>query len=353
MTERYVVVMAGGSGTRFWPASRRAHPKQFLSLGGESSLLRETVERVLVVADWDHIIVVTAAVHATHAQVELPELPQENLLIEPVGRNTAPCIGWATMEIACRSDDAVVAVLPADHYIPDAEDFCAHLSAAMDAAAEHIVLLGLVPTAPETGYGYIEKGEALGETDGKTVHGVAKFVEKPDRATAEQYLAGGQHLWNSGMFVFSAQVMVGAIETHLPELHAGLLAFMKGGKKKKAELYPELQKISIDYGVMEKAEGVRVVPATFAWSDVGSWDAAAQLRDADEDGNVVLGDGQLVGSKGCFIDARGSRVVAVVGAEDLIVVDTVDAVLVAKKGEAQAVKTIVERLDEDGREDIL
>ena len=353
MVDRYVVVMAGGSGTRFWPASRRAHPKQFLRLGGDSSLLRATVERVLEVVDWDHLIVVTAAVHAEHAAHELTELPQENLLIEPEGRNTAPCIGWATAEIRSRAPDAIVAVLPADHFIPDPEDFCAHLTAAMDAASESIVLLGLVPTAPETGYGYIEKGEALAEAQGKAVHAVAGFVEKPDLATAEGYLTGGQHLWNSGMFVYSAAVMSAAIAKHLPDLHAGLVAFMAAGAKKRAALYPELDKISIDYGVMEKAEGVRVIPSTFAWSDVGSWDAAAGLRAGDGQGNVLIGDAQIEGSSGCFVDARGGRVVAVVGAEDLIIVDTVDALLVAKKGASQAVKAIVERLDEDGREGVL
>jgi mannose-1-phosphate guanylyltransferase len=354
MGERYVVVMAGGSGTRFWPASRRAHPKQFLAIGGDRSLLRQTVERVRGLVPWSRVLVVTGQVHARHAQVELPELPEENLLIEPTGRNTAPCIAWATEVVHARDPEAVVAVLPADHYVADAEDFAAHLSAAMDGAAEgRIVLLGLVPTRPETGYGYIRRGEARGEVGGKALHGVAAFVEKPDAETAAGYLADGGYLWNSGMFVFQTGAMRAAIERHLPALAAGVASIVVEGKKL-SKVYPELPSVSVDYGVMEKeGEALSVVPSTFPWSDVGSWDAAREVQTADAADNVSIGDAFLVDSSGCFVDARGGRTVAIVDGQDLVVVDTTDAVLVVPRHKTQSVKKLVEALVARGREELL
>ena len=352
ISERYVVIMAGGSGTRFWPASRRAHPKQFLSIGGDRSLLRQTAERVSGLVGWDHIIVVTAKVHADHAKVELPELDDEQILIEPEGRNTAPCIGWATRTIAEESPEATIAVLPADHYIADADDFCAHLSAAMDAADQNIVLLGLVPTRPETGYGYIKQGELQREVDGRAVMKVDAFKEKPDASTAEQYLADGGYLWNSGMFIYKAPVMLAAIEKHMPELAEGLAKLTKA--KKIRDTYPTLPSVSIDYGVMEKErEALLVLPSNFAWSDVGSWDAAHEVFLRDDNGNVVLGDAILDNVHNSLIDARSGRLVAVVDMEDVVVVDTTDAVLIVPRAKSQAVKRIVERLKADEREQLL
>jgi mannose-1-phosphate guanylyltransferase len=345
MTARYVVIMAGGSGTRFWPASRKAHPKQFLAIGGEKSLLRQTLERVHEVVDWENILIVTGDVHARHATLEAPELPEENILIEPEGRNTAPCIGWATRVILDRDANAVVAVLPADAYIADTKDFCAHLDVAMNAAAERIVLLGLVPTRPETGYGYIRQSELRSDVDGKKIFSVDAFVEKPDRATAESYLADGGYLWNSGIFVFPAAAMSAAIERHIPELAAGLEKIASNPRQLK-RVYPTLPKVSIDYGVMEKEPpaDLSVLASTFAWSDVGSWDAASEVYPADDAENVVLGDVLMLESKGCFVDSRAGRFITLSHVEGLVVVDTTDAVLVMKKGESQSVKTIVEML---------
>jgi mannose-1-phosphate guanylyltransferase len=351
VTAQYVAVMAGGSGTRFWPASRASRPKQFLAIGGEKSLLRQTADRVVEMVGWDHLLVITAQVHAEHAKRELPELPPDNLLIEPVGRNTAPCIAWATRVVLSREPKARLAVLPADHFIADAAAFRTHLRAALAAATDRVVLLGLVPTRPETGYGYIHKGQVEREIEGRSFHRVARFVEKPDRATAERYLAEGDYLWNSGMFVFPVEVMDREIRTFLPALAAGL-DHLEEGEDIRA-LYPVLPSISIDYGVMEKTKDVWVLPSTFPWSDVGSWDAAMDVYARDEEGNVVLGDAVLSEVRRSLVDARSGRIVALVDVDDLIVVDSPDALLVVPRGKSQEVRRIVEALGARGRKELL
>ena len=354
MSNRYVVIMAGGSGTRFWPASRHRHPKQFLSIGGESTLLRQTVQRVLKKFDWSNIIVVTAKVHAKLAKAELPELPDENLLCEPEGRNTAPCIAWATETIHQRNEDAVCVVLPADHFIADEDAFLTHLEAGMNAADESIVLLGLIPTRPETGYGYIEKGDELSDKINQmTVCKVQGFKEKPDLETAAAYLSEGNYLWNSGMFIFRTSVMKAALQEKLPEL-SEKMAQLAEDPKKIGRIYPKLEKISIDYGVIEKSENLLVVPSSFAWSDVGSWESADELyREAPED-NVILGDAiTMEDVSGCFVDARAGRLVALAGVKDVVVVDTTDALLIMPKEQSQRVREIVAKLEENEREELI
>lgn len=352
MAGRWIVIMAGGSGTRFWPKSRVARPKQFLTLGGSSSLLRQTADRVLAHAPRERVFIVTAQAHADHAHADVPELPAENLLVEPEGRNTAPCIGWATAEILARDPSAQIAVLPSDHYIADPASFSAHLDAAFEAASDRIVLFGIVPTHPETGYGYIRSGARAGEARGFAVLEVERFVEKPSRETAIRYLAERVYLWNSGMFVFPGALMMAELQRFLPELSAGLDELLTHPDAR-AELYPRLPSISIDYAVMEKTRRIAVLPASFGWSDVGSWDAAMAIHDADERGNVALGDALLVGTERCMVDARADRLVALVGVEDVVVVDTSDAVLVIKRGESQNVKHVVEALKASRRTKLL
>ncbi len=348
------MIMAGGSGTRFWPASRRARPKQFLRIGGDHSLLRQTAERVAPLVGWANIVVVTGAVHAEHARQDLPELPADNVLVEPTGRNTAPCIGWASRVLRARDEDACLAVLPADHFIADGDAFRRHLRASLRSAREtgRITLLGLVPTRPETGYGYIERGARTGEAEGLAVHDVVRFVEKPDRDTALGYLTAGTYLWNSGMFVFPARAMDLAIRTHLPALADGLDR-LEREPAALASIYPTLPSVSIDYGVMEKVSGVHVLPATFPWSDVGSWDAAYEVHAKDGEGNVLLGDTIAIDARRAYVDARAGRTVAVIGVEDLCVVDTGDAVLVIRAGRSQDVKHVVERLAAQGKKELL
>jgi mannose-1-phosphate guanylyltransferase len=309
---------------------------------------------------WDRVWVVTGAAHAAHVREDVPELLAENVLVEPAARNTAPCIGWATRTIRARHGDARLVVLPADHFVPDAEHFRRDLGLALEAArGGNIVLLGLVPTRPETGYGYIERGAALdadaaSSVDGGLgqVHAVARFVEKPDHARALAYLAGGRHLWNAGIFVFDAAAMDDAIRRHLPALAEGLDR-LDAAPRALAELYPTLPSISIDYGVMEREPGIRVIPVRFPWSDVGSWDAAYEEAPKDADGNALLGDALAHGTRGTLVDARSGRVVAVVGVEDLVVVDTPDAVLVARRGQTQDVKHVVGALERAGRRGLL
>ena len=344
--------MAGGSGTRFWPKSRRARPKQFLAIGQERSLLRQTAERVLAVVEPERLWVVTAAVHAEHAMADLPELAQSQILVEPEGRNTAPCIVWATKTIVRRDPEARIAVLPADHFIGRAEVFRGYLRAAFEAAADRIVLFGIVPSRPETGYGYIEQAHLRARVQERPVYDVARFVEKPDRETAERYLAAGTYLWNSGMFVFDGRVMEEEARVHLPELERALERIMEAPDRL-ATGYASLPSISIDYGVMEKSDRTVVMPAEFAWSDVGSWASAREVHDLDENGNVVLGDVFCVDVNRSFVDAGGRRFVAVVGLDDVVVVDTPDALLVMRTDRAQGVKKVVEALASAGRTELL
>jgi mannose-1-phosphate guanylyltransferase len=352
MSARYVVIMAGGSGTRFWPKSRGHHPKQFLSIGGDEPLLRQTADRVIETVGVERVLVVTGHAHAQHARHQLPELPTENVLVEPEGRNTAPCIAWATHTIQARDPSARIAVLAADHYIADVRGFLSHLDAAFEAAKDRIVLFGIVPTRPETGYGYIRRGPRLDAPVASDLFGVERFVEKPDRKTALEYLADGSYLWNSGMFVFPGALMAKEIERLLPEVHAGILSLMQSPAKIES-IYPRLPSVSIDYGVMEKTDRIAVLPASFGWSDVGSWDAAMEIERADENGNVVRGDALVMESKRSMVDAQGGRMVALVGLEDVVVVDTPDAVLVIKRGESQRVKNVVDALKSKGRKGLL
>jgi mannose-1-phosphate guanylyltransferase len=338
----WAVVMAGGAGTRFWPLSRRAKPKQLLPLAGELSLLAATVRRIGPVIPPSRVLVVTAAHLVDASRKELPDVPAENFLAEPAPRNTAPCVGWAAEVVQDRDADGILAVLAADHHVTDEAAYVASVRTAL-AAAEGgaLVTVGLKPTRPETGYGYLEVGEALG--DGS--HRALRFVEKPNRASAEEFVASGRFLWNSGQFFFRASAILEAIDTHLPALAAGLSALRTSGPASIDDIFPGLPSISIDHGVMEKAEGVRVVPADFGWSDVGSWTTAWELaaKDAHENG-VTDADAVLVDAEGCYVRARSGKIVALVGVKDLVVVDTEDALLIVPRERAQDVKLAVEAL---------
>lgn len=353
MSEVHAVIIAGGAGTRFWPASRVKRPKQLLSLAGagDESLLAATVRRVRALCPPERVWVATGRHLLDATRAELPELSASTFLAEPVARNTAPCIGWAAATIARRDPDAIVMVLPADQHVADEPAFVRVLERAVGAArAGAITTIGLKPTRPETGYGYVECGEPIAEG----VRGVARFVEKPDRARAEAYVASGRHLWNGGMFFFRASAMLDAIRAHLPELAAGLARLDEAAARgdEAAELdrtFGTLPSISIDHGVMEKVAGLAVVEGDFGWSDVGSWESAWELAQKDDAGNAAPPGAVLVDAKRNLVrDLRkpggADRVVALVGVDDLVVVETDDALLVMPRERAQDVKAVVDAL---------
>lgn len=348
-SSRYALILAGGGGTRLWPQSRRRRPKQFLPLlPGPKTLLGATVDRLRGLLPIDRILVVTAAEQIDQVRLAVPDLSADNIVAEPRARNTAACVGLGAVALAARDPSAIAAVIPSDQYIADDTRFRACLEVAFLRAASSarpVVTLGIRPTSPETGFGYLEPGEP---TAGGARR-VARFVEKPDRATAERYVAGG-YLWNAGMFVFSVPRMLEAIETHLPAL-GKTLAQIRAQPDAAATLYPEAQAISIDYGVMEKLGPgeVETVPGDFGWNDVGSFPALSAVAPTDAAGNTALGESVTIDARGNMLVGDGKRVIAAVGVEDLIIVATDDAVLVLPKSRAQDVKQVVDALERSGR----
>ncbi len=356
----WAIIMAGGVGSRFWPASRRARPKQLLPLaGGTTSLLASTVSRIADLVPPERIIIVTGESLADATAAAVPNVPRENILAEPTGRNTAPCVGWGAAFAARKDPEATLMVLPADHHIGDVPAYLHTLGVGLAAAAEgDLVTVGLAPTRPETGYGYIELGDALdGEASGAAeinrVYRSKRFVEKPDRARAEEFLAAGRFLWNSGMFFFRASAVLSTIADHLPELSTQLKRYDEAAARgQEAELvkatYGQLPSISVDHGIMEKAVRVLVVPGSFGWSDLGSFTTAWELADKDAEGNAVPAEAVLVDANGCYASSREGKVVAMIGVKDLVVVDTEDALLIVPRDQAQRVREVVAALKERG-----
>ncbi len=345
----YAIIMAGGAGTRFWPLSRKSNPKQLLPLSSRhESLLQASVRRLAPLIPSERIVVVTSQMLAPRVAEQLPDIPSEHILAEPVGRNTAPCIGWGTSYIQRMDPSAVIAVLPADQYVADEALYVSTLRRALDAAAQHsLVTIGIKPTAPETGYGYIEVGQALEET----LYRVERFVEKPDLPKAQEYVASGRFWWNSGMFFFRADVLEAAIRTHLPELSTALLRYADAAKQgKETELvnqtYASLPNISIDHGVMEKTGNLVVVPGNFGWSDIGHFQAAWELASKDTQGNASVAKSILVNAQGCYIQAPAEKLVALIGVTDLVVIDTPDALLIMPRDQSQEVRKVVDQLND-------
>lgn len=347
----YAIIMAGGSGTRFWPLSRSDRPKQFLSLGPDArSLLRATAERVWALIPPERTFVVTSELLRGQVESELPELDASRVLAEPVGRNTAPCIGWAATHVRRLNPDAVMTVLPADHYIGDTNAYVDTLRRGLEAATHgDYVTIGIRPTRAETGYGYIEVG---GELD-PGVFRARRFVEKPNRQRAEQFVASGSFLWNSGMFFFLASRILEAIDLHLPGLGEHLQRYDDAAQQGQeaalvSETYAGLPAVSIDHGIMEKVDSVSVVPGSFDWSDLGSWTSAWELASQDERGNVLPEGGLSIDASGNYAWAPEGKLVALVGVRDLVVVDSGDALLVVPRERAQDVRDIVAALRERG-----
>jgi len=355
----YAVIMAGGRGSRFWPKSRERLPKHLLDIFGGKTIIQETVARVLPLVPPEKILIVTGESHAEALILQLPELPRESILVEPVGRNTAPCIGWAAAEVARRNPEEVMLVLPSDQLIVDTERFRVVLAAAAEAAArgDFLVTIGIPPTGPETGYGYLECGGKAFESLGEEVFRVASIREKPDRATACEFLARGGFLWNSGMFVWRADAIMRAIGRWMPELGDGLRRIGKfqssaSSGEEFRRIYEQLPAVSIDYGVMEKADNALVLRGDFGWSDVGSWDALWDISEKDACGNAA--SCRLIGVDSANVLVHGAKkLVALVGVQDLIVVETEDALLICRRGASQDVKKAVTEIEGRGWKEFL
>lgn len=349
----YAVVMAGGTGTRFWPASRRLLPKQFLTLVGSRTMLQTTVERCQPWIPLPQVRIVTNAGQASEVAREFPDLKPSQILIEPCGRNTAPCIGLAAIQLLQTDPDAIMVVLSADHVIQPVEAFRTAVEQAAQIARnapETFVLFGIPPTYAATGFGYIERGDAF---DKQSAFHVAAFREKPKQAVAEQFLTSGRHFWNSGMFVWRADTILKALKQFQPEIFDGLERIVlhsrtKGWDHALEVEFPQLTSISIDHGVLEKAANVVVLEAPFQWDDVGSWLALQRLLGIDEQGNTISGLHCGLETSGCIVRTTDQHLIATLGVEDLIIVHTPDATLVASKASENSIRDLVAELEKRG-----
>ncbi|NES85451.1 MAG: mannose-1-phosphate guanylyltransferase [Moorea sp. SIO2B7] len=337
------VILAGGKGERFWPLSRKHRPKQFLSLDGSGkSLLQATADRLLPLAgDWEHLWVITSALVADGVREQLPQLPEANLLVEPEGRDTAPAVAWATLEVYKRhGKKAVIGFFPSDQWIKNQQAFQQTLNAATELALtqDSIVTLSIPPSYPSTGYGYIEQGQSEGNFGGLPVYRVGRFTEKPDRETAESFIETGRFSWNSGMFIFRASVVLAELHKYIPEIICPLV-------EKGKEAYAQLEKKSIDYALMEKTKLAYVLPANFGWDDVGDWNAIERLLKEEDGDNVALANHVGQDTKGAIIYATDEdEVIVTIGLEDLVIVRDHKVTLVVNKKRTQEIKQVLKRL---------
>ena len=350
----YAVILAGGKGERFWPWSRAKRPKQLLPITSTKTMLQETISRVMPMIPRERILVVTGRDLVPFIVEGCPELEAENIIAEPIGRNTAAAIGLAAISLRAKDPQAVMAVLSADHQIGPSEKFLAAISTAVQCVQEEdwLVTFGIPPTRPETGYGYIEVGEKLSAQEGGVVYRVKEFKEKPNRLMAQKFYLDKGHLWNSGMFVWKVDAIFKAMDTHMPDLSRGLEQVAEektreGWDRAVEKFYDRIQSISIDYGILEKADNVVVVKGGFRWDDVGTWLALKRIHKPDGDGNVILGPGLARDSFECILASEDGGLIATLGVSDLIVARTADCVLVAHASRAQEVRELVEKLAEN------
>jgi len=355
----YGVILAGGRGTRFWPQSRKSRPKQLLTIVGNKTMIRATVERVQPEIPFDKIIVMAGDFCADAIRSELPEVSHDCIIAEPSGKNTAPCIALAAYKIAKSDPNAVMAVLPADHIIGKELIFKNALSLATQAALvdDNLITFGIVPDRPETGYGYIERGDAALFLGHSTVFKVSKFVEKPDRERAKTYLSSGNYFWNSGIFIWKASSIIRSFENHLPNISRVIEQYLDhlntpAEANALDAIYDQFENVSIDYGIMEKADQVLVIPLDCGWNDVGTWSSLHGVWGDDSEGNAVDGHALCLNSNGCIISSP-HKLATLIGVEELIVVDTPDALLICRKTNAQDVRKLQELLSERGYQNLL
>ncbi len=354
--EIYAVIMAGGVGSRFWPRSREKKPKQLIKIFDDNTMIQNTVKRLNGLVNNENIYVITNMVQKPTVIEQLPQIPQENIIAEPFGKNTAACIGLASILIKQKNPEAVTITLPSDHLIKDEEEFKNCLKNASDFAydSKGLLTIGIKPTRPETGYGYIQFDE---NEVSKNIYKVLTFAEKPNLNTAIRFLQAGDFLWNSGIFIWRVDAIINSIKKYLPDLYQGLIQLeskidSQEFEKELINVYGQLKSISIDFGVMEKADNVFLSKAEFYWNDVGSWEAVYEIAEKNEEGNAIYGDVYSEHSFNSYIYSQ-KKFVATIGVEDLIVIDTEDALLVCRKDKAQEVRQVVEYLKMNKRTDLL
>jgi mannose-1-phosphate guanylyltransferase len=359
MDHWYALIMAGGGGTRLWPLSRKDRPKQMLALVGDRNMFQIAVERLDPLISRDHIFIVTGREHLESLRASAPQLPQANFIVEPYGQNTGPAVGLAATHIQQRDPQSVVAVLTADQYIADTAKFRGALAASADLAARgYIVTLGITPTFPSTGYGYVRRGEPLGEIGGFPTYRASGFTEKPDAERALQFLTSGLYSWNSGMFIFRNENLLSEYARQQPAMHALLkeIASAIGHDDYQVTLnrvWSEMPRLSIDYAIMEHAENMAVIPVDMGWSDIGSWATLFEVLSRDENGNATCGpqpDCIHLDTRNTLVvsDTTPRRMIVTIGLDDMVIVDTADALLVCRRDHSEDVRKIVDRLKASG-----
>jgi mannose-1-phosphate guanylyltransferase len=346
MADLYAVIMAGGRGERFWPLSMDTLPKPFIPLLGSHSLIQDTVDRIRPIVPIEKIYISIGTTHRETAKQQLPQIPEENFIVEPVGRDTSACLGFCALHIEKRDPEGLMLALPADHFIRDAEAFRSSIQTGVrnleDATG---VVFGITPERPETGYGYILVENPASSSDFLPV---VRFIEKPDAPTAAQYLSAGNYFWNSGMFLWRNQTLLALIREYMPDLYKGLstLRALVGDKESDREIagiFSDLPRISIDFGIMEKTSGLRLIPANFGWDDIGTWASLGRALPVDADGNISRGPHVALESNNCIVYAQ-TDTVATFGVSDLIIVEAYDKVLVCSKDRASDLKKLVKKL---------
>ncbi|MBN2516169.1 MAG: mannose-1-phosphate guanylyltransferase [Deltaproteobacteria bacterium] len=355
----YAVIMAGGRGTRFWPLSREKKPKHLLSITGSQTVIQKTIERIRPLIPQDNMYIVTGESHCDEIIRQCSLVPEKNIVAEPVGRNTAPCIGLAALYIKRRDPEAVMVVLPADHMITEEDRFREALMTAGEMAqrGNHLITIGVEPTEPATGYGYIEQGDILASIGGNDIFRVASFREKPDLQQASEFVDSGRFFWNSGIFVWKASTILSAIQNLLPNLYQGLETIEKSLSTEKEkevirEVYEKTDPISIDYGVMERVQGTLLIKGSFGWNDIGDWNALYDIFERNQMGNAVKGSVIAVDASNSLVYSP-NKLVALVGIQDLIVVETEDSLLICHKGRSQDIKKVVEILEKENMKEYL